>query len=100
MIAIILASFIGTLLIGLFAKLPLILIPGMGINALFAYSIVGGTELTFHEGLAVVLIASIIFLITAVSRCGEIMREGVIHTLKSASTVGMGAVLIVVGLGT
>lgn len=98
MIATILASFIGTLLMGLFAKLPLILIPGMGINALFAYSIVGGTNLTFQEGLAVVLIASIIFLITAFSRLGAIMKEAVPDTLKHGITVGLGFFLILIGL--
>src|SRR5690625_5662868 len=98
MIATILASFMGTVLMGLFAKLPLILIPGMGINALFAYSIVGGTNLTFQEGLAVVLIASIIFLITAFSRLGAIMKEAVPDTLKHGITVGLGFFLILIGL--
>ena len=77
MIATILASFVGTLFMGLFAKLPLILIPGMGINALFAYSIVEGTGLSFEEGLGVVLIAAIIFLITAFSRLGVMLKEAI-----------------------
>ncbi|MBP1968140.1 AGZA family xanthine/uracil permease-like MFS transporter [Virgibacillus natechei] len=98
MIATILASFLGTLLMGLFAKLPLILIPGMGINALFAYSIVGGTALTFQEGLAVVLIAALIFLLTAFTKLGLILKEAVPDSLKHGITVGLGFFLILIGL--
>lgn len=98
MIATILASFVGTLFMGLFAKLPLILIPGMGINALFAYSIVEGTGLSFEEGLGVVLIAAIIFLITAFSRLGVMLKEAIPNSLKYAITVGLGFFLILIGL--
>lgn len=98
MLATILASFVGTLLMGLFARLPLILIPGMGINALFAYSIVEGAGLTFQEGLAVILIASIIFLITAFTRLGLLLKNAIPDSLKHAITVGLGLFLILIGL--
>ncbi|ASK63533.1 permease [Virgibacillus phasianinus] len=98
MIATILAGFLGTLLMGLYAKLPLILIPGMGINVLFAYSIVEGAGLSFQEGLAVVIIASILFLITAFSRLGLILKEAIPNSLKHAITVGLGFFLILIGL--
>ncbi|MEC5422734.1 NCS2 family permease [Virgibacillus sp. C22-A2] len=98
MIATILVSFLGTLLMGLVGRLPLILIPGMGINALFAYTIVQGTDLSFHEGLAVVLVAAIIFLITAFSKLGIILKEAVPDSLKHAVTVGLGFFLILIGL--
>ncbi|ASN05790.1 NCS2 family permease [Virgibacillus necropolis] len=98
MMATILASFVGTLFMGLYAKLPLILIPGMGINALFAYSIVEGTGLSFQEGLAVVIVASVLFLITAFSRLGLILKEAIPNSLKHAITVGLGFFLILIGL--
>ncbi|ALX47427.1 NCS2 family permease [Lentibacillus amyloliquefaciens] len=98
MIATILASFTGTILMGLYAKLPLILIPGMGINALFAFSIVGSTGLTFQEGLAVVLVAAILFLITAFTKLGVVLKEAIPESLKHAITVGLGFFLILIGL--
>lgn len=98
MIATILASFIGTLLMGIFGKLPLIVIPGMGINALFAYSIIGGTNLTFDEGLAVVFIAAIVFLITAFTKLGVLFKKAIPDSLKHAITVGLGLFLILIGL--
>ncbi|WP_284139911.1 MULTISPECIES: NCS2 family permease [unclassified Virgibacillus] len=98
MIATILASFTGTLLMAVYAKLPLILIPGMGINALFAYSIVTGTGMSFQEGLAVVLVASIIFLITAFTKLGNVLKNAIPDSLKHAITVGLGFFLILIGL--
>lgn len=98
MLATILASFVGTVLMGFFANLPLILIPGMGINALFAYSIVEGAGLTFQEGLAVVLIASVLFIITAFSRLGILLKEAIPESLKHAITGGLGFFLILIGL--
>ncbi|WP_226376898.1 NCS2 family permease [Oceanobacillus halotolerans] len=98
MIATILASFVGTLLMGLFARLPLILIPGMGINALFAYSVVDGANLTFQEGLGVVFIASVLFLVTAFSKLGILLRDTIPDSLKHAITVGLGFFLILIGL--
>ncbi|MUK89955.1 NCS2 family permease [Ornithinibacillus sp. L9] len=98
MIATILASFVGTLLMGMISKLPLILIPGMGINALFAYSIIQGNGFTFQEGLAVVFIAAIIFIITAFTKLGLILKEAIPNSLKHAITVGLGFFLILIGL--
>lgn len=98
MIATILACFVGTLLMGLIGKLPLLLIPGMGINALFAFSIVGDANLTFQEGLAVVLIASVLFLITAFSKLGVLLNDSIPVSLKHGITVGLGFFLILIGL--
>lgn len=98
MMATILASFVGTLFMGLYAKLPLIIIPGMGVNALFAYSIVEGSGLSFQEGLAVVVVASVLFLITAFSRLGVVLKEAIPNSLKHAITVGLGFFLILIGL--
>ncbi|SFB19783.1 putative MFS transporter, AGZA family, xanthine/uracil permease [Lentibacillus halodurans] len=98
MIATILASFAGTIVMGLFARLPLILIPGMGINALFAYSIVENTGLSFQEGLAVILVASVLFLMTAFTKLGAVLKEAIPESLKHAITVGLGFFLILIGL--
>ena len=98
MIATIMASFVGTMMMGLFGKLPLILIPGMGINALFAYSIINNNDFTFQEGLAVVLVAALIFLITAFTKIGVILKNAIPESLTHAITVGLGFFLILIGL--
>lgn len=98
MMATILASFAYTLIMGLYGRLPLILIPGMGINALFAYSIIQGNGLTFQEGLAVVLVASLLFLVTAFTKLGLLLKEAIPDSLKHGISVGLGLFLILIGL--
>ncbi|GIO21927.1 NCS2 family permease [Oceanobacillus sp. J11TS1] len=98
MIATILASFVGTMLMGFFGKMPLILIPGMGINALFAFSIVGNNGFTFHEGLAVVCLAGLLFMITAFTKLSAILKEAIPDSLKHGITTGLGFFLILIGV--
>lgn len=98
MVATILASFVGTLLMGLLANAPMVLIPGMGVNALFAYTIVEGTGMSFQEGLAVVIVSSLIFLLTAFTKLGEWLKESIPDSLKHAITVGLGLFLTLIGL--
>ncbi|MBM7552801.1 NCS2 family permease [Thalassobacillus pellis] len=98
MIATILASFAGCLLMGIYANAPMVLIPGMGVNALFAYTIVQGTEMDVHQGLAVVVTASVIFLLTAFTRLGNWLKNAIPDSLKHAITVGLGLFLTLIGL--
>ncbi|MEK4298685.1 NCS2 family permease [Oceanobacillus sp. FSL W8-0428] len=98
MIATILASFAGTMLMGFLGKLPLILIPGMGINALFAYSIIGNNGFSFNEGLAVVWMAGILFMLTAFTKMGVVLREAIPESLKHGITIGLGFFLILIGV--
>jgi len=98
MIATILASFVGCVLLGLWANAPMVLIPGMGVNALFAYSIVQGAGLTFQEGLGVVLVSSVLFIIVAMTRLGGWLQTAIPDSLKHAITVGLGFFLTLIGL--
>lgn len=98
MIATILASFAGTMLMGFLGKLPLILIPGMGINALFAYSIIGNNGFSFNEGLAVVWMAGILFMLTAFTKMGVMLKEAIPESLKHGITIGLGFFLILIGV--
>ncbi|MFD1387974.1 NCS2 family permease [Oceanobacillus oncorhynchi subsp. oncorhynchi] len=98
MIATILASFAGTVMMGVFGKLPLILIPGMGINALFAFSIIGNNGFSFHEGLAVVCLAGLLFMVTAFTKLSTILKEAIPDSLQHGITIGLGFFLILIGV--
>ncbi|WP_152656430.1 NCS2 family permease [Oceanobacillus sp. CFH 90083] len=98
MTATILASFAGTMLMGFFGRLPLILIPGMGINALFAFSIIGNNGFSFHEGLAVVCLAGLLFMLTAFTKLSAILKEAIPDSLKHGITIGLGFFLILIGV--
>jgi AGZA family xanthine/uracil permease-like MFS transporter len=65
-IATALASGIACILMGLIANYPVGLAPGMGLNALFTYTIVLGMGLSWQAALAAVLLSSIIFLIITI----------------------------------
>ena len=98
MIATILASTLGCLLMGFWAKLPLIIIPGMGVNALFTYSIVQQYDYSYGEGLGVVVIASLVFVITAFTPIGSYLSRSIPTTLKHRIPIGLGLFLILIGL--
>ncbi|MDR1745045.1 MAG: NCS2 family permease [Planctomycetota bacterium] len=92
------AVIIGTLLMGLFANMPFVLAPGMGINMFFAYSIVMGKGYTWREALTAVFIAGIIFVLTGALGLRKILLSGFPEPLKHAMTVSLGLMIAIIGL--
>lgn len=92
------ASGISCLVMGLVSKYPVGLAPGMGMNALFTFTIVIGLGVSWKAGLAAVFISSILFLIITVSG----LREGILNAipvnLKLAIGAGIGFFLAFIGL--
>ncbi|MGE8204211.1 NCS2 family permease [Heyndrickxia sp. NPDC080065] len=97
-LATILTSFFGCLIMGLWANAPIILVPGMGINALFTYTLVQSMNLSWQEALAVVFVSGIIFALVAFTRLAYILNASIPKTLKDAITVGLGLFLMLIGL--
>ncbi|MRG87779.1 NCS2 family permease [Salinibacillus xinjiangensis] len=97
-LATILISFVGCLIMGFWANVPIILVPGMGINALFAYTMVESMGLTWQEALAVVFVSGLIFAALAFSRFAKTLSESIPQSLKEAITVGLGLFLMLIGL--
>lgn len=89
-LATILISAIGCILMGFWANLPLILMPGMGINALFTYSLVQGAGLSFEQALAVVCVSGVLFMILTFTPLAQLLNEAIPLILKQAITVGLG----------
>ncbi|MEG0294944.1 NCS2 family permease [Enterococcus sp.] len=86
----ILSSAIAMLIMGLWARFPLGLAPCMSMNAFFAYSVVLQMGKTWQEALASVLVASILFLILAISGVRSKIITAIPATVKQAGTVGLG----------
>lgn len=97
-IATILSSFFGCLLMGIWANAPIILVPGMGINALFTYTLVQSMDLSWQEALAVVFVSGVIFSIIAFTKLANILNKSIPKSLKDAITVGLGLFLMLLGL--
>ncbi|WP_062351450.1 NCS2 family permease [Bacillus kwashiorkori] len=97
-LATILTSFVGCVLMGLWANAPILVVPGMGINALFTYTLVQTMNLTWQEALAVVFVSGVIFTIIAFTSLTRILSEAIPKTLKEAINVGLGLFLMLIGL--
>lgn len=97
-IATVFSSIIGCLLVGLISNTPLIVMPGMGINTLFTYTIVQTLGLSFYEALASVFIAGVIFTIVALTPLSKALMEAIPHSMKEAITVGIGLFITFLGL--
>lgn len=98
MIATILTCSISTVLIGLFSNTPFIVVPGMGINSLFTYTIVNSMGLAWQDALGAVFISGIIFTIIASTKITPILMKSIPSNLKHAITVGVGFFILFIGL--
>ena len=93
-----LAAFISCILMGIYAKFPVALAPGMGINAFIAYTIVIGMGFTYYQALLVVLISGIIFLALTVSGIRTKILSSIPAIIRLAITAGIGFFIVLVGL--
>ena len=97
--ATIIAAVVGTLWMALFANYPIAIAPGMGLNAYFAYSVVGGNQgISYETAFAAVFIAGIIFVILSLTPFREKLIEAIPENLKHAITAGIGLFIAFIGL--
>ncbi len=97
-IATVLSSLIGCLIVGFVSNAPLIIMPGMGINALFTYTVVKTLGLTFYQALAAVIVSGILLTIVALTPLAKTITEAIPNNLKEAITVGIGLFITLIGL--
>lgn len=91
------AAFIGTLLMGVLAKLPFAQAPGMGMNAFFTYSVMLGMGYSYQAALAMVLISGALFVIITLCSFREQVVMAIPKNIKVAISVGIGLFLAFVG---
>ncbi|KEF39778.1 permease [Schinkia azotoformans MEV2011] len=97
--ATIIATVIGTLWMGLAANYPIGIAPGMGLNAYFAYSVVGAhTEITYQTAFAAVFVAGILFIILSLTPFRQKLIEAIPENLKHGITAGIGLFIAFIGL--
>ncbi|WP_256219545.1 NCS2 family permease [Selenomonas ruminantium] len=96
--ATIFSSVIGCLLMAFVANAPIVLTPGMGINAFFTYTICVQMGLSWHEALAISLVSGLIFAFVACSKWAARLSGAVAPSLKCAITAGIGLFLVEIGL--
>ncbi len=93
-----LAAAIGTLIMGVLAKYPIALAPGMGLNAFFAFTVVLGMGIDWQIALFGVFISGILFIIITLSGIREIIINAIPAELKYAAAAGIGLFIAFIGL--
>ena len=92
------ASFIGTVFMGLTSNLPFALSAGMGINAFFAYTVVLGYGYSWQTALLAVFIEGIIFILLSLTNVRETIFNGIPISLKMAVSAGLGLFIAFIGM--
>jgi adenine/guanine/hypoxanthine permease len=87
-----------TLLMGLYARLPFAVAPGMGLNAFFAFTIVLQNKVPWTTALGIVFWAGVLFLIVSVTPLREQIALAIPPALRHAAGAGIGLLLTFIGL--
>ena len=98
MVATLLTAITGCLLMAFGGKTPIIVVPGMGINAFFSYTLVHSMKLDWREALAVVVVTGVLFAVVAFTSLYRILSDAIPPNLQHAITVGIGLFLTFIGL--
>ena len=97
-VATILASMIGTLILGLVANVPYVQSAGLGLNALFTYTICGTLGFTWQQALAMVFICGVINVMITITSVRKMVIKAIPTFMQDAITVGIGLFITYIGV--
>lgn len=97
-LATIIASAVGTLIMGLYANVPYATAPGMGLNAFFTFVICFGLGYTWQQALAMVFICGIINIIITVTKLRKTIIISIPDSLKNAIGGGIWIFIAYIGI--
>ncbi len=93
-----LAAAFSCLLMGFYARFPVSLAPGMGVNAFLTFTICYSMGFTFEQALTVVLVSGIMFFLISVTGLRKRIIEDIPNSMKLAITAGIGFFIAMIGL--
>src|ERR671921_173974 len=96
--ATVLVCFTMTLLMGVYAKLPFAVAPGMGINAFFTFTIILTQKVWWQTALGIIFWAGVLFLVISVTPIRETIAKAIPSELRIATAAGIGIFLTFIGL--
>jgi AGZA family xanthine/uracil permease-like MFS transporter len=96
--ATVLLAFSMSLMMGLYARLPFAVAPGMGLNAFFAFTIVLQQQVPWPTALGIVFWGGVLFLIVSATPLREQIALAIPAGLRLATAVGIGLLLTLIGL--
>lgn len=92
------AACVSCLIMGLYAKFPVALAPGMGINAFIAYTIVQAMGFDYYQALLIVFITGVLFFILSVTGVRASILSGIPGIIRLSISAGIGFFIVTVGL--
>ena len=92
-----LAAAIGSAVMGLLANYPIALAPGMGLNAYFAFVVVGTLGYSWQAALGAVFLSGCLFVLVSVFKLRECVVNAIPRSLKLAVSAGIGLFLALIG---
>lgn len=98
MVATILATCLATLIMGLLANYPIVVAPGLALNAYFVYTVVQSQGYTWQVALGAVFIAALIMLLLTLLQIRKEIIKAIPLNLRLAATAGIGLFLAFIGL--
>ena len=93
-----LAAALGSAIMGLWANWPIGMAPGMGLNAFFAFTVVGALGFTWQQALGAVFISGLVFLFLSVTGIRRWLIAGIPTSMRSAIAAGIGMFLGLIAL--
>src|SRR5947209_2274462 len=89
---------VASILMGVFARYPIALAPGMGLNAYFTYTVVRGLGIAWPTALAAVFTSGVLFFLLTVSGIRQKIVKAIPDSLYAAVATGIGLFIALVGL--
>src|SRR5690606_28604406 len=89
---------IGSAIMALWANWPIGMAPGMGLNAFFAFTVVGAMGFSWQQALGAVFISGVIFLLLTVTGVRRWLVSGIPASMRSAIAAGIGMFLAIIAL--
>jgi AGZA family xanthine/uracil permease-like MFS transporter len=96
--ATVVVCFTMTLLMGLYARLPFAVAPGMGLNAFFAFTIILGRRVPWPAALGIIFWAGALFLLVSLTPLRAAVARAIPRHLRTATAAGIGIFLTFIGL--
>ncbi|MGV3705731.1 MAG: NCS2 family permease [Arcticibacter sp.] len=95
--ATVLVCFFSSMMMGLYAKNPILVAPGMGLNAFFTYSVVLGMDISYQVALGAVFWSGIVFFLLSIFNIREYIIKAIPRPLRYAVSAGIGLFITLIG---
>ena len=97
LVATVIVSAFSSIMMGIYAKNPIVLAPGMGLNAFFTYAVVLGMGVPWETALGAVFWSGIIFLILSVLKIRTMIVRAIPKQIRYGVAAGIGLFITFIG---